>query len=668
MAVLARDRRASLAVCQLHVERRVLRLRGGGRRRKDWQSPRPGDSDEVFSSSDPDWSVAGDAYDAQRNIDDDSATSVDASEVARSDSSDSGPPRRRAQQRPQQRCRTRRSAQIPNARVSSDSQRQAARGKSRRRVQSYRESSTDEELDSDSPWGSRAPAQRPRGAVSADLNTAQRWGMQATDALDAALRGKPVSSSRSRQRPAAGRSGKSKTLGRRPRRELYDPSDDISPEPVSSSAKERRISKQRTVHSTAQIKGDASDKLHCEAESWGGDVRYDTCAGDFVQPLVLCGKQLPGCASDPSVSHHTSPTRSQGEETERRTSPLQDHVPFVSSNSPVQRVCTDARASSLASVEKDQLYMPRYSETSDGQSSDDDSASLASDERETPIVDNGKVAPVEEVLQELSDQLKSDGKAVLMAHSTTRAWRGVAVGDNVELHDAANDVGSIPAPLSSPMWMKTQEMLTKYAPKEESQAHLTRHGRGSTCLVPIHTDAVLQRLGSLMSEAAQAVTVAGQRQDLESVGLSDDLMVLAKRLDAAMKQSQCISSLLPAPHLLLDDGHFQGDAPRGTLAGQISGDLRSWRRRAIVSGTWHEMQQQSVLLAKAAKLKSSGSAADASSNAGASKIVYVGRSQGLTDQGLRKLMASCGHVVRLHKTDSYSFVEVSSSALGAKCS
>lgn len=110
------------------------------------------------------------------------------------------------------------------------------------------------------------------------------------------------------------------------------------------------------------------------------------------------------------------------------------------------------------------------------------------------------------------------------------------------------------------------------------------------------TKRVLEGLGALMSEAAEAVASAGHREDLAGVGLSDDLMALAKRLDAARKEGECVSSLLQAPQQLLGGvaSVDAGDGVMQRLAGCVEEDLRRWRRRALVSGTWHEMREQSA--------------------------------------------------------------------------
>jgi hypothetical protein len=78
------------------------------------------------------------------------------------------------------------------------------------------------------------------------------------------------------------------------------------------------------------------------------------------------------------------------------------------------------------------------------------------------------------------------------------------------------------------------------------------------------------------------------------VELSDDLLHLAHRLDAARNEGQGVASFLQAPQLLLGEGAsgHAGDGVIQRLAGSVEEDLRGWRRRAVVSGTWHAMRLQ----------------------------------------------------------------------------
>merc|ERR1740117_2161528 len=89
----------------------------------------------------------------------------------------------------------------------------------------------------------------------------------------------------------------------------------------------------------------------------------------------------------------------------------------------------------------------------------------------------------------------------------------------------------------------------------------------------VSTEGVLQGLGAVLSEAVQAVTSAGGRDDLECAGLSDDLMALAQRLDAARKQGECISSLLQAPQPIFSEGGGAHDCAMQSIVSKVELDL-----------------------------------------------------------------------------------------------
>jgi len=145
----------------------VTALRGGGRRRrKDWQSPRRGDSDYQSESSDPEWDGGAAEVYGQADSDEES---VDSSASGRRDrESDS------------------------DASYAWSSHAQARRGQhagARRRPQRARRAPAR----SPSPPPPRTRGGRGRGrAPRRATNTAARWGTRADDALAAALRGELV--------------------------------------------------------------------------------------------------------------------------------------------------------------------------------------------------------------------------------------------------------------------------------------------------------------------------------------------------------------------------------------------------------------------------------------------------------------------------------------------
>ena len=635
----------------------VLRLRGGGRRRKDWQSPRPGDSDEVYSlESDPEWSVEDESEDAKpvrRAIFD------DESDVCSSnDGSESERPRHR--QAPRQHSRTRaptRTRAEPATTKSRSRVRPAARD--RREASSSAEERQRDDTDSD-PY---VPVQRSRRSAEATCGE-PRWGTQATDALDAALRGKLATSARQSRGKATG--GSRRVSSRRPRKNLEEPSEESSDfrlqEHTSSSSKERRTNSHRTGRVTEQSgllgHGDY------EADSWDRGIASlrAKVAAAAAQPSLPAYVQQPSSSTSepvPSRKSSTSHTRDQhaGHRVSSAQSSPQGHVPSVFSEIPGQELRASSSLSPLALAE--QGISGHYE-------SDADSDSMPADERHGDVAACISGTAVEEVLRGLAQRLKCEGDAVFMTQSSTRVWRGVEEaapeGRVTKREGRAHAVYSPPS-LNSPDTLALAAGLRADLYPQQSTNHQSQ--QPPKCERPfvasVSTEGVLQGLGAVMSEAVQAVASAGEREDLECAGLSDDLMALARRLDAARKQGECISSLLKAPQRIFGEGDAVQDSTTQSIVRQVELDLRRWHRRAVVSGSWHQMREQSIQLAKSAKLQPSSthlSVPACKGLGGTGTMVYVGGNCGMSGGKVHELMARCGRVMQLHTTDTYSFVEV----------
>ena len=181
-------------------------------------------------------------------------------------------------------------------------------------------------------------------------------------------------------------------------------------------------------------------------------------------------------------------------------------------------------------------------------------------------------------------------------------------------------------------------------------------------VAPVSTSCVMQGLGAVLSSAAEAVALVGERKDLESQELSDDLLSLAQRLDAARKQSEVVSHLLQAPERILNrDTHREVLPSAEGLVSQVEENLRRWRRRAIVTGAWHDMRRRAEPMIKSRRREMVNHELHATGSDGASSTataVYVGGCYGASSEELRRVMSAWGKVVRLHKADAYAFVEV----------
>ena len=609
----------------------VCRLRGGGRRRKDWQSPRPGDSDEVYSTSDPEWSVARDSSAVQRASSEDASDASELSSEQAWSSSDSERPRRRAERRPHSRGRTRHESRHSGRRARAAPTKSRSRVPARRRAPSPSEASDDSELGVSSD--AHAPARRPRRAAAADPGL--RWGTQATDALDAALRGKLVTA-KPRSARAKAEAQKTTAARRRQRREMAETSDESEAESAPSEPttflKGRRAgSSHRAGRARDQPAHAFLQQPPTDADSWDGEARY---ANTAVFPAL----------SAPSVSvvHHSSSSASDAAPALKGSPVLawpsfrspQQHVPSPRPGIPVQEAVAAKRASPGQSPGRDE-------DVSEGCSLDSRSESVANECAGDAVAIDGEDA-VEEVLRGLTDRVSCEGDAVFLTLGASRVWRGVAV--------SADGVRRI----------ATKKTLSPHAMRsDQSQEPLVEERPDSPFVVPVSTDSVLRGLGAVMSQAADALASAGQRDDLECAGLSDNLMGLAQRLDAARKEGESVSALLHAPQTVLGEHAAAADSAMQSEAGKIEEELRCWRRRTIVSGVWHEMQRQSAVVARREKLQSArGCMHGQEAAAGAGKIVYVGGNHGMSDEEVQKMMSNFGRVVRVHSSDAYAFVEV----------
>jgi hypothetical protein len=522
----------------------LLHLRGGGRRRKDWQSPRPGDSDEIYSqsASDPSWSAAGDDED-----DDDADVRRQIFDGSESDVSESGS---YSEQPRQHRHHGRaRHAARPAKRPPAQARSQYGAAKSRSRVhhsgRGRRVHSSEDEVQSEVDLDYHAPAQRSRRAATNVPDPGLRWGTAATDALDAVLRGKlGIGASRRRNMGAGSR----KTAAGARRRSLYqEPSDDSSrlsmPDPTSSSSEEPRTNARRVgLPKKDAARGGLLDQRDLEDDSWVRPLapravtHAHTAAARPPQALPSYVHNPSSSISDALPSHKRSSSR------DKNTPPRATsghHSPQILEPSPQE---SRARSKSLSPVCL--AEQARQSASSLATLSEADSDSMPADEGDDVGADDECVAgaAVEEVLDGLARRLECEGDAVLLTHTISRVWRGVAVTERSADAAAGADgaksgsssssyhsscktsyVDSAPSPSSqSPRYSYDS------SPGQASRAHAhvenlhtpetSKAAReASTFVAPVSTQCVLEGLGALMSEAAEAVASAGRREDLAGV-------------------------------------------------------------------------------------------------------------------------------------------------------
>jgi hypothetical protein len=613
-----------------------LGLRGGGRRRKDWQSPRPGDSDEVFSTSDPEWSVAGESSALQCASSDDAVddASDEASVSAASawSSSDRERLKRRAE-RPHNHGRAQHGSR-PSGR-----QARAAPAKSRSRVRPARhrrDQPTSEEWESEACSDAYASAQRPRRGPMAAADAGLRWGTQATDALDAALRGKLVATKPSKTREKAGTNKAAKSR-RRLRREMADTSDDSvesRPSEPSTSSTAHRASSHRAGRAREHTAREFLEHLPIDADSRDHNARYanTVAAAPFqaLRPLLSIAHNQSSSLSDAAPSPKGSPARTWPSD----RSP-QQHVQPLRGRIPAQEAAAVRRDSPRQSPGRDEGASEGYSFESEN---------VPAEEVDGGVTTIDGEDAVEKVLRGLTDRLSCEGDAVFLPHGASRVWRGLAVSaDGVGVRRSATG--------------ETVNSLTMSS--NRNQSPLIDKGPESAFVIPVNTEVVLRGLGSVMSQAADALASVLQRSDLECAGLSDSLMGLAQRLDSARKEGEGVSALLQAPQCVFSDYDAANSARQSTLD-TAEEELRCWRRRTVVSGVWHEMQKQSAAVAQSAKLQPARSCMQGlGAAAGDGNIIYVGGNHGMSDEEVQEMMSNFGRVVRIHSSDAYAFVEVS---------
>lgn len=610
-----------------------LGLRGGGRRRKDWQSPRPGDSDEVFSTSDPEWSVAGESSALQCASSHDAVDASDEASVSAASawsSSDRERLKRRAE-RPRNHGRAQHGSR-PSGRPA-----RSAPAKSRSRVRHARHRRhrpTSEEWESEACSDGYAPAQRPRRGPMAATDAGLRWGTQATDALDAALRGKLVATMPRKMRAKAG-SNKAAKSRRRLRREMADTSDDSvesRPSEPSTSSTAHRASSHRAGRAREHTAREFLEQLPIDADSRDRNARYanTVAAAPFqaLRPLLSIAHNQSSSLSDAPPTPKGSPARTwhSDRSPQQHVQPLRERI----------------LAQEAAAVWRD---TPRQSPGRDEGASEGysfDSENVPAEEVDGGVTTIDGEDAVEKVLRGLADRLSCEGDAVFLTHGASRVWRGLAVSaDGIGVRRSATG--------------ETINSLTMSS--DRNQRPLIDKAPDSTFVIPVNTEGVLRGLGSVMSQADDALASVVQRSDLECAGLSDSLMGLVQRLDSARKEGEGVSALLQAPQCVFSD-YDAANSARQTLD-TAEEELRCWRRRTVVSGVWHEMQKQSAAFAQSAKLQPARSCMHGpGAAAGDGKIIYVGGNHGMSDEEVQEMMSNFGRVVRIHSSDAYAFVEV----------
>ena len=600
--------------------RLCLTLRGGARRRKDWQSPRPGDSDEVYAGSqseDPDWSLDHDGE--PRAIVDGDGYSSDISSFERNDG---GSRRRNARGR------------VPRENSArGDTGRRRARSGIRARNR-YADESEDgwagvSEADSSSsdnmPLHRRTPAS----------TTGQRWGMEATDALEAALRGKRPSSSA--RRPPSRHRHLKRVAPRRARPAAEPVRDDSSDfelqEPTSFTGKIEQTGARCVSMEREQMQNRLMQELECEAT--------EKCVS--LPPYV----QQSSIILDHAASQKSTDEGGGGRTLQSMSSSQSSHPRSSPRGSPSR-----STAAGEQKIQDSAGWNDEYSLHHDGDS-------LPLDENEGHVADYAGEAKTEEILHEIAGRLECKEAVLFMPHDSARVWRGVSVAtqDNTTDGSSYEASGTNAQILHASILGAIQTMKGRHGDTSPDTADEV-----STTVAPVSTSCVMQGLGAVMSSAAEAVALVGERKDLDSQELSDDLLSLAERLDAARKQGEVVSHLLQAPERILNrDTQREVHPSAEGLVSQVEENLRCWRRRAIVTGAWHGMRRRAEPMIKSRRREMSDLELHATGVDGASSAataVYVGGCYGASSEELRRVMSSWGKVVGLHKADAYAFVEV----------
>lgn len=455
----------------------LIRLRGGGRRRKDWQSPRPGDSDEIYSqsASDPSWSVAEDDEDdddpdARRQI-------FDGSDEVSDSGSYSEQPR---QHRHHGRARH---AARPARRPLAQARLQHGPAKSRSRVRhagrSRREPSSGDDMHSHVDSDDYAPAPRSRRAATEGPDPGLRWGTAATDALDAVLRGK-LGIGTNRRRNMDG--GSRKTASGRTRSLYQEQSDDSSqlsvPDPTSSSSKQprtnaRRVGRPRKDDARGGQLDQGDSSLHLEADSWVGAPAPRALTHTHTasaSPL----QALPSYASNPSSSISDAlPSHKRSSSLDKQTPPRATSgctSPQVLAPSPQESRARSIFLSPVCLAEQAQHSASSLAPLSDG-----DSESMPADDGDDGGAECVTGAAVEEVLNGLARRLECEGDAVFLTQTSSRAWRGVAVtarsADAAAGGDAAKSTSPNYGDSSSSLSLQSPRYSYDSSPGEGSRAH-----------------------------------------------------------------------------------------------------------------------------------------------------------------------------------------------------
>ena len=597
----------------------VLRLRGAGRRRRDWQSPRPGDSDDVVSSleTDPDWSLAAAEESSERPVR--RAILGAGSAWSSADSSSEGSSHSGAR-RPRQNAarRARRAA-------GRQPQRPAAHGRNRGLV-AHRDVPSDD---------GHAPRPRPRRAAAASAPTAERWGTRATDALEAALRGK-MGASVERFHGRARSRRPTQSAGRRTWRVADTAGDESSGVVPSSSSAQSGRGNMRRAAPAALIEPSTNAHSELHEEPWRKPFAVAPHGTSTSLVDDTCVPRRPDSA------RNSSPAGAAG-----------SVLPFVQSGA-ISVDSGDSWPAAGGNV------------VSEGRAEDD-----------IEFVDgNG----LNQELYELSERLKHDSEALFLAHGAQRAWRALKLARGADAADGDATRGPCHSSLSysAPSKHATQQSWSSGSrPAVERGGVLA--GEAAWSAIPVSTEGVLQGMGKAMAQAAEEVAGAGQRTDLECTGMVDELATLAQRLDTARKQGEAVAALLHSPQQLAGRGAEKlevlqaADSDAGGVARATEEQLRGWRRRAVVSGTWHRMREQAEALCRIVDLKpprpparAPGPGSDPSSP-GAGCVVYVGGSghYNMTGEEVEAMMLDYGRVVGWRKTDTHSFVEFAEPAMAA---
>jgi hypothetical protein len=238
----------------------------------------------------------------------------------------------------------------------------------------------------------------------------------------------------------------------------------------------------------------------------------------------------------------------------------------------------------------------------------------------------------------IAERLEEEGAALFMSNNNVHTWHSSTLGAPCGAADKCTRQVVPPGAAPRPSLQSIRVASSKQ--------DVGRKEVVSPSVAPVSTSIALQGLGAVMSSAAEAVAAVGERKDLESQGLSDNLLSLAQRLDDARQQGEAVSKLLQATDRIAywDSGDALGACTEG-LVHQVEDNLRRWRRRAIVSGAWQEMRREAEA-SRAAREGHGGS------------TVYVGGCYGISSEELMTAMSSWGRVVGVHTADVYGFVEV----------